>query len=69
MMVKLFYIVKVHKGPIAIVFNDEMFKIERSIFVGTLKECKNFIEENYGVVMTLGSIKKGLYTEGMLKVQ
>ena len=69
MMVKLFYIVKVHKGPIAIVFNDEMFKIERSIFVGTLKECKAFIEENYGVNMTLGSIKKGLYTEGMLKVQ
>jgi len=69
MMVKLFYIVKVHKGPIAIVFNDEMFKIERSIFVGTLKECRDFIKENYGVVKTLGSIKKGLYTEGMLKVQ
>lgn len=69
MMVKLFYIVKVHKGPIAIVFNDEMFKIERSIFVGTLKECRDFIKENYGVVKTFGSIKKGLYTEGMLKVQ
>jgi len=69
MMVKLFYIVKVHKGPIAIVFNDEMFNVDRLIFEGTLKECKAFIEENYGVNMTLGSIKKGLYTEGMLKVQ
>lgn len=69
MMVKLFYIVKVHKGPIAIVFNPEMFNVDRSIFQGTLKECRNFIEENYGVVMTLGSIKKGLYTEGILKVQ
>ncbi len=68
MMVKLFYIVKVHKGPITIVFNPEMFNVDRSIFQGTLKECRNFIEENYGVVMTLGSIKKGLYTEGMLKV-
>lgn len=69
MMVKLFYIVKVHKGPIAIVFNDEMFNVDRLIFEGTLKECKAFIEENYGVNMTLGRIKKGLYTEGMLKVQ
>lgn len=69
MIKNIFYIVKIRKGSINIVFNPEMFNVDRSIFQGTLKECKNFIEENYGVVMTLGRIKKGLYTEGMLKVQ
>lgn len=69
MIKNIFYIVKIRKGSINIVFNPEMFNVDRSIFQGTLKECKNFIDENYGVVMTLGRIKKGLYTEGMLKVQ
>lgn len=69
MIKNIFYIVKIHKGSINIVFNPEMFKVDRSIFQGTLKECKDFIEVNYGVVKTLGSIKKGLYTEGILKVQ
>lgn len=69
MIKNIFYVVKIHKGPISIVFNLEQYKIERSIFEGTLKQCKDFIEENYGVVKTLGSIKKGLYTEGILKVQ
>jgi hypothetical protein len=50
------------------VFNPEMFNVDRLIFEGTLKECKAFIEENYGVNMTLGSIKKGLYTVGCFKV-
>lgn len=65
----IFHICKIQKGPIAIIFNEEHHKIERKIFDGTLKECKNFIEENYGVVKTLGSIKKELYTEGISKVQ
>lgn len=69
MIKNTFHIVKIRKGSINIVFNPEMFNVDRLIFEGTLKECKAFIEENYGVNMTLGRIKKGLYTEGMLKVQ
>ncbi len=69
MIKNIFYIVKIHKGSISIVFDPEMFNVDRSIFQGTLKECKDFIEKNYGVVKTLGSIKKGLYTKGILKVQ
>lgn len=65
----MFYVCKIHKGPISIIFNEDQYKIERSIHSGTLKECKAFCEENYGLKMTLGAMKKALYTTGILKVQ